>query len=159
MFLTKIKNILKFFIFPYILISSWIYLTFHAFFWFLNSVVHTDFNNILFLICFLFIHYCFLVSFFLYYKHSVTFKISKKKKVIKKDSFLIVAEILDSYRIIPRIVIAGYSYLIYIVIRWFMNLPDPNNAQSALVSVLITAGAGIFSFYSKTGRIWNEQKK
>jgi hypothetical protein len=34
---------------------------------------------------------------------------------------------------------------------WFMALPEPNNAQSALVSVVVGAGAAWFGLYTGTG--------
>tara|TARA_R110000744_G_scaffold366349_1_gene475370 strand:+ start:288 stop:434 length:147 start_codon:yes stop_codon:yes gene_type:complete len=35
----------------------------------------------------------------------------------------------------------------YDATQWFMALPDPTNAQSGFVSVIVGAGAGFFGIY------------
>ena len=35
----------------------------------------------------------------------------------------------------------------YQTCTWFMNLPDPNNAQAGFVSVIVGAGAAWFGIY------------
>ena len=40
-----------------------------------------------------------------------------------------------------------YIYLLYEVTKWFMALPEPNIAQSGLVSVVVGAGAAWFGLY------------
>ena len=40
-----------------------------------------------------------------------------------------------------------YFYLLYDVCTWFMALPEPNNAQAGLVSVVVGAGAAWFGLY------------
>lgn len=62
-----------------------------------------------------------------------------------------IAEIIDAYRAIPRIMTAGYGYMLYITTIWFMTLPDPNNAQSAFISILWGAAAAVFGFYVNSG--------
>ena len=51
------------------------------------------------------------------------------------------------WRIFPRLFISMYIYLLYEVTTWFMALPDPNIAQSGLVSVVVGAGAAWFGLY------------
>ena len=48
--------------------------------------------------------------------------------------------------------LASYDYHIvwysfYQTTNWFMNLPDPTNAQAGFVSVIVGAGAGFFGIY------------
>jgi len=54
---------------------------------------------------------------------------------------------LDSWRIIPRLLILAYMVVFYQTCNWFMNLPDPNNAQAGFVSVVVGAGAAWFGLY------------
>ena len=61
------------------------------------------------------------------------------------------AQAVDAWRIFPRVFICTYIYLLYEVTMWFMALPEPNNAQSALVSVVVGAGAAWFGLYTGTG--------
>ena len=43
--------------------------------------------------------------------------------------------------------------MFYNVANWFMQLPEPNNAQAGLVSVVVGAGAAWFGLYvNSTGK-------
>ena len=53
----------------------------------------------------------------------------------------------DSWRIFPRLLITLYGFAFYRTTEWFMTLPDPTNAQSAFVSVIVGAGAAWFGLY------------
>ena len=56
---------------------------------------------------------------------------------------------LDKWRIWPRLLITLYGLAFWRVTEWFMNLPDPTNAQSAFVSVVGGAGAAWFGLYCR----------
>jgi hypothetical protein len=56
-------------------------------------------------------------------------------------------EWLDKWRIWPRLIITLYGYAFYKTTTWFMDLPDPTNAQAGFVSVIVGAGAGFFGIY------------
>ena len=60
---------------------------------------------------------------------------------------MITPERLDSWRIVPRALILSYMIVFYQTCNWFMNLPDPNNAQAGFVSVVVGAGAAWFGLY------------
>ena len=63
------------------------------------------------------------------------------------------ARAVDSWRIFPRIFVVVYIYLMYESVIWFMNLPEPNLEQSALVSVVVGAMGVVFGVYSgKSGQ-------
>lgn len=64
---------------------------------------------------------------------------------------IMVAECLNRLRIIPRAIIAGYGWLVYEVVQWFMVLPDPNTQQSALITTMVGAAGIIFGFYMQGG--------
>jgi len=53
----------------------------------------------------------------------------------------------DRLRIFPRLFISIYIYMFYNVVDWFMTLPEPNMAQSGLVSIVVGAGAAWFGLY------------
>ncbi len=53
----------------------------------------------------------------------------------------------DKWRIFPRLLISLYGLMFYKTSMWFMTLPDPTNAQSAFVSVIVGAGAAWFGLY------------
>jgi hypothetical protein len=69
-----------------------------------------------------------------------------------KVSFLEAVPVwIDKLRIFPRVFITVYIYMFYEVVQWFMLLPEPNNAQAGLVSVVVGAGAAWFGLYVNSG--------
>jgi len=65
---------------------------------------------------------------------------------------MITAAKLDSWRIVPRMLILSYMIVFYQTCNWFMTLPDPNNAQAGFVSVVVGAGAAWFGLYVNGSR-------
>ena len=61
------------------------------------------------------------------------------------------AQAIDKWRIWPRLLITLYGVMFYKTTDWFMSLPDPTNAQSAFVSVIVGAGAAWFGLYVGSG--------
>ena len=59
----------------------------------------------------------------------------------------------DKLRVFPRVFITVYIIMFWRVTEWFMALPEPNNAQAGLVSVVVGAGAAWFGLYvNSTGK-------
>ena len=59
----------------------------------------------------------------------------------------------DKLRVFPRVFISVYIYIFWSCAEWFMQLPEPNNAQAGLVSVVVGAGAAWFGLYvNSTGK-------
>ena len=59
---------------------------------------------------------------------------------------MITPEQLTAWRIFPRLLITLYVAF-WRTTECFMQLPDPTNAQSAFVSVIVGAGAAWFGLY------------
>lgn len=86
---------------------------------------------------------------------------------------LAVAEMVDAWRVVPRLLVAGYSYLIYIVVKWYMTLEPkmiegcvsnvvkdciydaPTTQHAALVTTLVGISAAVFALYTNSGKKWN----
>lgn len=86
---------------------------------------------------------------------------------------LSIAEALDAWRIVPRILIALYSYLLYKVVAWYMTLAPtmldgcisqntidcivqaPTTQHAALVTAVVSIAAAVFGLYATTGKKWN----
>ena len=62
----------------------------------------------------------------------------------KYQSWIDLAEAVDSWRIFPRAFLSVYIFLIYYSTMWFMGLPDPNSQQAGLISIIGGAGAAWF---------------
>ena len=60
------------------------------------------------------------------------------------------AKAVDSWRIFPRVFISTYIFLLYKVVIWYMELPNPTIEQSGLVSIVVGAGAAWFGLYAGT---------
>ena len=58
------------------------------------------------------------------------------------------ARAVDSWRIFPRVFITVYIILLYKVVIWYMELPNPTMEQSGLVSIVVGAGAAWFGLYT-----------
>ena len=59
----------------------------------------------------------------------------------------IIPEQFDKWRVFPRFLITLYGVAFWRTTEWFMSLPEPTNAQSAFVSVVVGAGAAWFGLY------------
>lgn len=57
------------------------------------------------------------------------------------------SNMIDSWRIFPRMFLSVYIFLLYYATMWFMALPDPSLEQSGLISVIVGAGAAWFGLY------------
>ena len=57
------------------------------------------------------------------------------------------ARAVDSWRIWPRAFLSVYIFLIFWVVMWFLDLPEPSMEQSGLISILVGAGAAWFGLY------------
>lgn len=64
------------------------------------------------------------------------------------------AEVVDAYRILPRVFMAGYGLLLWVTTFWFMDLEAPTAVQGTFVSILWGACAVITGWYFSTGRKW-----
>jgi hypothetical protein len=57
------------------------------------------------------------------------------------------AEVIDNFRVVPRLIMVAYIYAFYQSTNWFMTLTDPSNAQAAFISTIVGAGAAFFGLY------------
>ena len=62
------------------------------------------------------------------------------------------ANLIDLYRTIPRLLLLVYIYMVYVVSIWFMDLSEPNAAQSAFASVIWGTGAAWLGLYLNSKR-------
>lgn len=62
------------------------------------------------------------------------------------------ADAFDTWRVVPRLLVAMYCYLLYYTAMWFMGLPDPSGTQAAFVSTIVGSGAAIFGLYTNSGK-------
>ena len=91
-----------------------------------------------------------------------------------RKGHLAVAEWVDAWRLIPRMLVGGYAFMMYKVVSWYMNLkPEliencnvellkevcvvmaPSTQHAALVTAVVGIGAAVFGLYASSGKKWN----
>ena len=60
------------------------------------------------------------------------------------------AQLLHDFRVFPRLVVTGYSVLVWDVVQWFEKLNDPSTQQTVLLTTVVGFSAAIFGFYATT---------
>ena len=59
--------------------------------------------------------------------------------------------VLSDLRVIPRLMVTGYGFMLFHITTWFMFLPEPTTQQAALITTVYGASAAIFGLYTNTG--------
>jgi hypothetical protein len=91
-----------------------------------------------------------------------------------RKGHLAIAEWIDSWRIIPRMLVMGYAYAMWKIITWYMTLEPtmvkdcdikllaehcvvqaPSTQHAALVTATIGIAAAVFGLYAASGKKWN----
>lgn len=67
------------------------------------------------------------------------------------------AYLIDAYRVVPRILVFGYSALVWKAASWFMSLPDPAAEQSAFVTLLAGFLVPLTNWYMQNGVDWDKR--
>ena len=62
------------------------------------------------------------------------------------------ARAVDALRILPRLFLSVYVFLLYYSTMWFMGLENPSLEQSGLISIIVGAGAAWFGLYAGTDK-------
>lgn len=59
---------------------------------------------------------------------------------------------LNSWRVIPRLLMLAMLVMTYRVVEWFMSLSEPTLEQAGLVSVMTGALTGAFGLFLGSGK-------
>ena len=62
-----------------------------------------------------------------------------------------ISRTLNELRVIPRMLMAFYIWLVYSTSQWFFALSDPSAAQAGFASAVVGAGAAWFGLYVNSG--------
>ena len=62
------------------------------------------------------------------------------------------SQMVDSWRIFPRVFLSVYIVLLYLSTVWFMDLEAPTLEQSGLISIGVGAGAAWFGLDTGTSK-------
>lgn len=91
-----------------------------------------------------------------------------------RKAHMAIAEWVDAWRMIPRLLVAGYAYMMWAVVKWYMDLEPsliegcdiavlaekciinaPSTQHAALVTAIVGVAAAVFGLYTNSGRQWN----
>ena len=90
-----------------------------------------------------------------------------------RQFYLAIAAGLDALRVVPRVLVALYCYMLYKVVSWYMTLEPrlidncvsqnildciaqaPTTQHAALVTAVVGVAAAFFGMYAYTGKKWN----
>jgi len=78
---------------------------------------------------------------------------------MNKQYWIDLAEIIDAWRVFPRIFFGAYIILFIISALWIMALPVVSVEQAGFAAAIVTAGAAWFNMYVKSGRTYKEKEK
>ena len=78
------------------------------------------------------------------------FELTNEDRKNPWQKWVFAAKTIDAWRIIPRLFLGIYMYLLYFATFWFMDLPEPSLEQSGLISILVGAGAAWFGLYTSS---------
>jgi hypothetical protein len=73
---------------------------------------------------------------------------------IMKEKFFDLAELMDVWRVVPRLLLLAYGYLVWHVVKWYMTIPDPTSSQTTLVTVIAGLSTAVIGLYQSSGRNW-----
>ena len=60
-------------------------------------------------------------------------------------------EQFNAWRVVPRLMVAGYGVIVWDAAQWYQALPVPTNSQSAFISILMTTLPAVLTFYCTSG--------
>lgn len=69
----------------------------------------------------------------------------------------ITPEKINAWRIIPRLMVLGFAYVVWDVGNWFMALEDPTNSQAGFSATVYGAIPFVINFYCNTGGASNRE--
>lgn len=70
------------------------------------------------------------------------------------SSALRYAEIIDAYRIVPRLSMVAFWLFVTRTAEWFFALPEPTTQQAAFATAVVSSIIPYVGWYQSTGRKW-----
>lgn len=68
------------------------------------------------------------------------------------------AYLVDLYRVFPRGILLGYSFMVVEVARWFMALDKPSPEQSAFATLIGGFLVPLTNWYMQNGVDWEKRR-
>ena len=75
----------------------------------------------------------------------------------RKQFWMDLAELVDAFRMWPRMFMVTYLAGIGHIVIWATKLPDISSQQAAFISVVAGTFPLVLNFYMNTGRKWQKE--
>lgn len=76
------------------------------------------------------------------------------ERLISRQFWIGCAEIVDAWRLFPRLFVGGYGWLAWDMHEWITRLPDISTQQAAYSTAIIGLCVPLVGWYMQTGRKW-----
>jgi hypothetical protein len=67
----------------------------------------------------------------------------------------VIAETLDYFRVVPRLIIVGYGYLVWSAFVWFREVDKLSMEHTIVISSLLGISGLVVGMYVNSGKNWN----
>lgn len=83
-------------------------------------------------------------------------KVMKRKAqaAARKTKLLEWAEIIDAWRLWPRLFLVAYFYHLHTLVFWYITLPNPTTEQTAMVGAITALFVPLTKWYMENGVEW-----
>lgn len=78
--------------------------------------------------------------------------------VALKRALLDAAEVVDAWRLFPRLFMLGYGLMCWHIVAWAMSLPTLSAEQAGLAGGITAMFVPLSNWYMQTGRRWEGTK-
>ena len=76
---------------------------------------------------------------------------------MNKLFWLHLAEVVDAWRVVPRLFMLGYAALVLDTHLWYTALEIPTTAQVSYADAIYVGAAMLTGWYYQTGRKWERK--
>ena len=79
--------------------------------------------------------------------------------MFSKQQILDFSEVIDAFRLVPRILLIAVGFLVWHVVEWFMALKEPSTQQATLVATITGIIPAVIGLYQNSGRFWGTKTR
>lgn len=76
---------------------------------------------------------------------------------MNKMKWMHLAEVIDAYRLVPRLFMLGYGFLVWDTHMWYTALEAPTTQQVSYADAIYVGAAMLTGWYYQTGRKWEKK--
>jgi len=62
-----------------------------------------------------------------------------------------IADLVNKFRVVPRLILVGYAYMLWDIVKWLKLLESPTLEQASILATVIGIAGLIVTSYQNTG--------